>query len=189
MGALATREQVAAHEHYYYLPLADGAMRAEEWEALVTQAVAGSLETFTGFASIWREDEFLGYAYEYTRTRQGETCGWWERVHLVRSQGKVHSETATLARHLAKAIPALRQLTPPQKQRVKQFATEAALQEAITAVLQRYDVEGIVAVETEYDPSYYSKKNDLHGRYVVTAVHIQAEAYRARLQRVAGAPM
>ena len=98
----------------------------------------------------------------------------------MRSLGLVKQDKKTLDRHLTKATQALIALTPPPKQRVKQFTEEEKLQQAITAILQQQEVEGLLLVQYEYDETYHQHQ-ETAGRYVITTVQVDRAAYQARL--------
>lgn len=182
MSALATRHHIAAHQHYYYMPVADGAIAHTEWTHWLEQAVAGVLESFTEFAPIWREEELLGYGYAFPRTHTVDGVTWTERVHLIRSLGLVEAERKHLDRRLAKARAALERLTPPPRPRVKAYPEEGALREAITTVLQRYQVEGLLTVQMARDAACPSQAAPA-GCYRITTITLDEAAYRARGHR------
>jgi transposase len=173
MSALATRARVVALGHYYYTPLSRTAMSAAEEAQWLAAAVDGTLP---GLTAIWRDEDLLGYGYELTRQAGGETP-WEERLHVVRSLGLAHSGITALERRLTKATAALRRLTPAPRPHVKQYTEEAALRTAVTAVLQQYHVEDLLAVTLMPDPTYRQGKAV---RYVVTAVTRQPAAIRDR---------
>jgi transposase len=180
MGALATRQSIAAHQHYYYMPLADSAISATEWTTWVGQAVAGSLEAFEEFAPIWRGEQLLGYGYALSRVRTRDDVTWSERVQVIRSLGLVAAGRKILEKRLGKARKDLAKLTQPPRQRVKSYPDEAPLRLAITAILHKHDVEGLLVVGVAREETWCTKTAP-QGCYRITTVQLEEEAYREAL--------
>ena len=180
MGALSTRRHIVAHQHHYYMPLSEVATPAADRAQWIQEAVDGSLVRFGPMEPIFRDDVLLGYGYAFTREQSSAGVTWRERVQVIRSLGLVEAGRKTLDRHLRQARKELMALTPPPKQRVKQYTEEAAFQQAITQILQRYHVESILRVETVHDATSRTKQEQT-GRYVVMAVHQDADAYREQV--------
>jgi transposase len=182
MGALATRHNIASHQHYYYLPLADSMIPAADWTTWVDQAVAGRLEVFAEFAPLWRDEELLGYGYAFPRVLTVEGCQWTERVQVIRSLGLVDAERKDLDRRMAKARAALDKLTPPPRQRVKSYPDEGVLRHAITTLLHNDQVDGLFVVQTARDPACPTKAAPA-GCYRISTVAVDEEAYREHVRR------
>ncbi len=182
MGALATRRHIIAHQHQYYMPLSASLMTDAERARWIAEAANGSLEHFTAFAPVFRDEELLGYGFELTRTYPvvaGEEALWTERVQVIRSLNMAAAGQRALDRQLEKARTALRALTPPPKQRLKQFTDEASLREAITSLVCRYQVQDLLHVSFDWDRSYHTAKAP-EGRLVITLMTLDQEQYRTR---------
>lgn len=184
MGALATRAHIARHGHYYYMPLPDGHTAKKDWAVWLPAAIAGTLP---GFTAIWRDEELLGYGFEWTRSQQCEGRSWTERVHLVRSMGQVESERKTLQRHLEEAEKALHALTRTPKRGVAQYTEEGTITAVIEAILTKYQVQGLLTITMTTVP--YPTHKPMSGatqesekspvRYVIVHVQRLPEVIRA----------
>lgn len=182
MGALATRRHIIVHQHHYYMPLSEALLTDDEKANWIAEAAAGSLEHFTAFSPIFREEELLGYGFEFTRTYPvvlGEAAVWTERVQVIRSLNLASAEQRTLDRHLEKARTALTALTPAPRKRVKPYTDEARLREAITAILCRYHVQDVLRVSFAWDHSSQTVKAPA-GRLVITEVTVDPVQYQTR---------
>lgn len=197
MAALPTRAELVAHGDYYLMPLpltGETAMLCEGW---VTAIVDGAqLATL-----VWDGPCLLGAGYEFERPLQtpvdGQTVRWTERVQVVRSQALAQRKQATLEKHLRAAETELRGLTPAPGRGKRQIREESALQAAITSVLARHDVAGLLTVtwvRQETPVTRYVGRGragpdrpthtTVAVRYVVTGVQRNAAALAARQQRL-----
>ena len=181
MGALATRRHIVAHQHHYYMPLSDSLTPPAEYQALLTEALAGSLDRFTAFAPIFRDEELLGYGYAFTRSQDVATVRWTEQVHVIRSLAMVTSERKTLDRHVEKARHAFHLLQAAPKKGVKVYPDEASLQAAILAIGHHGAVAELFHVTTAWNATYQTAK--YQGRMEVTAVQFDEAAYQRRVHR------
>jgi len=182
MGALATRRHIIRHHHHYYMPLSDTMTPKKERRQWIEEAVNGTMERFTKFSPVFRDDELLGYGYEFTRDYFFADVAWTERVQVVRSLAMAKAGQETLERHLEKARAAIFDLTPAPKQGVKQYPDEESLNQAIANLMRKYDVEGLLHVTVERDATYRAPKAP-NGRMVVGKILLDHQAYRARLKR------
>jgi transposase len=182
MGALATRRHIIAHQHHYYMPLSEAAVTDADKARWIAEAAQGSLDHFTAFTPIFRDEELLGYGFEFTRTYTvvaGEAAVWTERVQIIRSLNLAGAGHRALDRRLEKARTALFALTPAPKQRVTQYTEEGSLREAITAILCRHQVHDVLSVSFQWDRSYQTPKAPA-GRLVITAVTVDPVQYQTR---------
>ena len=143
----------------------------------------------------------LGAGWEETRTQRPPGPGpegdllWQERVLVIRSLAQVHEEQERLEARLDKAAKALLALAPPRQGRGRRrvFCDEAALQAAITAITERYEVSGLLRVrwerkermsERQVGPGRPSpgrpRRTQVEVRYQITGVQRDAEAVEAR---------
>jgi len=176
MAALATRAEIVAHHDYYLMPLpliGETAARFEDWlSAIVDGEQAATL--------VWDGERLLGGGYEWERmlsaTVAGQALRWTERVQVVRSNALAERQQMTLARHLAAATAQLWALTPPPGRGKRQIREPSTLEAAITRVLERHAVAGLLTVRWEREVSPV--------RFVITAVEHNEAAIRARERRL-----
>jgi transposase len=148
MGALATRAYLAQTGNSYLMPLAQVGDLPEQLEKWVQAAVSGKVD----LQPILDVDgkTRLGEAYEHRRPLTAETetgtLHWGERVLIVRSTAYAKAAVQSLHKRLAQAQSALRSLTPPRGRGQRQFTEKAELQTAVNAILERYDVTGLLTV-------------------------------------------
>lgn len=154
MAALATRAEIVAHHDYYLTVLPMTGATAEAFASWVEAIVDGEETALL----IWDDEVLVGGGYEFTRTQtapwtdaQGvtQTLTWEERVLVIRSSDLAQSQAARLEQRLQKATAALYALTPAPGRGQRQIRDEGELQEAIAAILDRYDVKGLLEVEWE----------------------------------------
>lgn len=147
MAPLAIRTDLVAHGDTYLVPLPRTETGGDPAEWLASAEAVGQRTML-----LWRAETgarpptLLGGVWETTRRVQAPTVCWEERVLLVYSTALARKQQATLTRHLAEATRALYALTPPPKRGRKQYREEAPLQDAITAILRREGVEGLLDV-------------------------------------------
>jgi transposase len=172
MCALPTRATIANAHHLYYMPLAQNHVAAEEYVHWVTAAVAGTLPALT---AIWREEELLGYGYEFDREQCCGEIHWTERVHVIRSLAMIAPGVQAIDRHIARATKEIYALTPPPKQGHHQIQDAQQLKKSITKILHRYHLDGAITVTWTRDETY---KQGKAVRFVVTGVEVHAEYVR-----------
>jgi transposase len=143
----------------------------------------------------------LGAGYEcerpLTAAVNGQRVGWTERVQVVRSRSLAQRQQATLETHLGAAEVALRALTPAPGRGKRQLRDEATVQAAVAAVLERYDVAGLLTAKWErhetavtryigrgrggpHRPTHTTRQ----GRYVITDVERNEAAIATRRHRL-----
>jgi transposase len=108
----------------------------------------------------------LGGVWETTRQVQAPTLCWEERILLVYSSALARKQQATLTRHLEEATLAVYALTPPRKRGRKQYQEVARLQDAITALMRREGVEGLLQVTWQVEAGPGRTRD----RFVITGV-------------------
>lgn len=149
MAALATRADILLHQDYYLVPLPLTGETAAEFQIWVNAVVDGTQAA----TLLWDGERLLGAGYEFERSQtatvNGQTVSWTERVQVVRSLKLTQRQQAGLEKQLAAASAALWALTPPPGPGKRQIREEAALQVAISQVLERYDVKGLLTVTWE----------------------------------------
>jgi transposase len=197
MAALATRVEVAAHDDFYVVPLPLTGETAAQVAIWVTAIVDGPQEA----TLLWDGERLLGAGYECERALtaevNGQRVGWTERVQVVRSRPLAQRQQATLEKHLGAAEVGLRALTPAPGRGKRQLRDEAALQAAVAAVLERYDVAGLLTAKWEQHETMVTRyvgrgrggphrptHTDRQGRYVITGVERNEAAIAARRHRL-----
>jgi transposase len=197
MAALATRADIVAHGDYYLMPLPLTGETAQQVEAWIDAVVDGE-QTVT---LIWDEKGLVGGGYEFERPMSAEVDGkpvtWTERVQVVRSLALAERESQQLEQRLAKAEAALRALTPPPGRGRRPYRDEVALQTAVSHVLERYGVTGLLQVtwqrEEETVTRYVGRgrgspkrsvRTEVRVRYVIAEVRRDEEAIQRRKHRL-----
>jgi transposase len=200
MAALEMRAACVAQGDDYLVPLPAGVARRQllPWlEAAATQAAHWQL--------IWRAGELLGAGWEQRRSQCFPRPGppgdlvWEERVLVVRSLALAHQEQQRLEAQLDQAVKVLLALAPPRTGpgRRRVFGDAAALQGAITAITDRYEVSGLLRVrwqrqertqERQVGPGRPSpqraRRRSVQVRYQVIGVERDAAAVEARREQL-----
>src|SRR4030095_1644617 len=149
MAALATRAEIAAHHDFYLGPLPLTGAAAPQVEQWSTAIVAGAEES----TLLWDGKRWLGAGYEFERPLHamvdGEPVCWTERVQVVRSPTLAQRDKVTLEKRLATAEAALGPRTPAPGRGKRQIRDAETLQAAITGVLARHDVAGLLTATWE----------------------------------------
>ncbi len=197
MAALATRAELVAEGDYYLMPLPMTGDTQKQFDGWLEQLLSGQAKT----QDLWHDKEFLGHGWEFTRVLQAKVAGqpitWTERVQLLRSPALTQRKQANLETRLRRAEQAVRALPPAVGPGKKQCRTEASLQAAVSAILERWDVTGLLTVswqrqvnqETKYvGPGRGSAKRatrtQMQVRYQITEAGRQSAAIEARRQRL-----
>jgi len=154
MGALATRAYLQASQNQYLMPLAQVGQVPEQLAAWVDAAVKGKVSLEPIRAATGRQR--LGEGYEIKRHLSIQTdtqrVDWVERVLIVRSDSYTQAGRRGLQQRLTRAQTELRALTPPRGRGRRQFTEEEPLRAATQAILQRYEVAGLLQVDLQRDP-------------------------------------
>jgi transposase len=197
MAALATRAEIAAHHDFYLMPLPLTGETATQVESWVTAIVEGAQEA----TLLWDGEHWLGAGYEWERPLHamvdGQPVSWTERVQVVRSPTLAQRQQATLEKHLAAAEEELRALTPAPGRGKRQLRDAETLQAAMTRVLERHQVAGLLTATWERHETtvtgYVGRgrggpdrptRTQVQVRYVLTGVQRNEEALAARRHRL-----
>jgi transposase len=197
MAALATRAEIAAHHDFYLMPLPRTGETATHVESWITAIVEGVQEA----TLLWDGERMLGAGYEFERPLRALVDGapvcWTERVQVVRSPTLAQRQQATLEKRLAVAEEELRALTPPPGRGKRQFRDADALQAAMTRVLERHDVAGLLTATWERHETtvtgyvgrgrggpYRPIRTQVQVRYALAGVQRNEEAIAARRHRL-----
>jgi transposase len=153
MAALQTRASLVAQGDFYLCPLS--ALQAPPEQ--VKQEVESKRAQGTPLIEVCRVDEqgastciAQGYETVHTVTAQvdGQTQCWQERRLVVQSMSATRAAQAHLQERLQKAQQELAELTT-RRQGKARLTTRAQVDEAITAVLKRFRVEGLLRVQIQ----------------------------------------
>lgn len=185
MSAWATRVHIRALKQHYLTPLAMVGDTAKEMRTWIQAALSGERALTPIYA---REgDDPIAEGYELTRpcTAQvdDQTLEWTERVIVVCSQAYAEAMTRGLDRRLATATAKLNALTPPRGRGKRQIKEEKTLIEKANAIVEKYQVEGLLSYtferQVERQTKYVGrgrgsaerpKRVIEHVRYQITAV-------------------
>jgi len=150
---------------------------------------------------LWAGEHLLGAGYEFARPLtavvNGQRGCWTERVQVVRSRALAQRQEATLEKHLVAAEAALSALTPAPGRGKRQIRDEAAMQTAVAAVLERYEVAGLLTARWERHETAVSRyvgrgrggrhrptRTEIGVRYVLTDIECNEPAIAARRHRL-----
>lgn len=171
------------------MPLPLAGETAKQCDARVEAAVEGEQPV----TLLWDGTRLLRAGYEFTR-QQGAEVGsqrvtWSERVQVVRSLALAQREAQRLERRLSRAEAALWKLTPPPGWGNRQYRDEAALEQAVTQVLEKHGVAGLLQVRWQREEELITRyagpgrpgpnrptRLERRVRYVITEVQRDTEA-------------
>src|SRR4030095_6017192 len=127
----------------------------------------------------------------------GSPVCWTERVQVVRSPTLAQRQQATLEKRWAAAEEELRALTPPPGRGKRQLRDADTLQAAMTRVLERHDVAGVLAGAWERHETTvtgyvgrgrggpdHPMRTQAQVRYALTGVQRNEEAIAAQRHRL-----
>jgi len=196
MAPLATRARFVAGQDYYLTRLPRSLVSVDEWQAWEAQRDA--CEELSLF---WVNDEVCGGGCEWTRTLSAEvgeqTVSWGERLQWVYSPTMADQQCQGLEVRLQHAEAALWALTPAPGRGKRVVWDEATLQTGITAILERYQVRGLLEPRWEVVETHQTRyvgrgrgsatrptREIVEQRYRITAVERQTSAIAAVQQNL-----
>lgn len=153
MAALETRAFVHAGGDFYLCPLPQTQVPPEVLETYLTPVFAEE-QPLTPLYREGQDDpqEVMAEGYErrepLTTVVEGETLTWPERRLVVRSLQQAQAAERALRARLAKAQAALAALTPSRRGK-KRFKEGEPLRQAAEAILERYQVGGLLRVSVQ----------------------------------------
>jgi transposase len=179
MGALDTRAQIHAQQHYYLTPLA----RTGKVPELLLKSLVDATQQRWSQLRVSRLDENNGepkemaMGYEFTREQEakqadGSTLQWTERVLLVFSPAHARQQQRGLEQRLKRATEKLQALTPTAGRGKRQIRDLAQLQQQANEILKTHQVEGLLEYYYEFQPARKRQKQ----RYQITKVNPIATA-------------
>ena len=207
MSALPIRAHIHSLNQHYLCPLAQTGATAQEMEKWIEAANDGThplqpiyVENAQG------ERKLLAEGYVFERPVQAEIplnkpdgvggevqlIQWTERVMIVRSESYRKAQVEALENHLQRATERLLSLTPPPARGKRQIREENDLVNAANAILEAYEVEGLLSYTFERQEKRQTKylgrgrgnpnrpkQEIITVRYQITAVTRQTEAIAA----------
>jgi transposase len=197
MAALATRAELVAEGDYYLMPLPMTGNIQKQFDGWLDQLLSGPAKT----QELWHDKEFLGDGWEFTRVLQAKVAGkrisWTERVQLLRSPALTQRKQTNLETRLRRAEQAVRALTPAVGPGKKQCREEASLRTAVSAILERCDITGLLTVSWQKQVDRQTKyvgpgrggakratRTEVQVRYQITETRRESAAIEARRQRL-----
>jgi len=169
----------------------------KQFDGWLDQLLSGQAKT----QDLWHDKEFLGHGWEFTRVSQAKVAGkpiaWAERVQLPRSPALTQRKQTNLEARLRRAEQAVRALTPAVGPGRKQCREEASLQAAVSAILERCDVTGLLTASWQRQVYQETKcvgpgrgsakrarRTEVQVRYQITEARRESAAIEARRQRL-----
>lgn len=172
MGALATRAQIQAQEHYYLTPLA----RVGNVPDLLLKGLADAKQAQWPKLRVNRldksgQEQEIALGYECTRQQEaeqadGQKLQWTERVLLVFSPAHARQQQRGIEQRLKRATEKLKALTPTAGRGKRQIRDLIELQEQAAQILKTHQVEGLLEYHYEFQPAMKRQKE----RYQMTEV-------------------
>lgn len=172
MGAIGTRAQIHAQQHYYLTPLA----RIGSMPELLLKGLADASQGQFPQLRVTRLDDKgqtqeIATGYEFTREQEVEQGDglkrqWTERVLLVYSPAHARQQQRGLQQRLDKATQKLQALTPAVGRGKRQIRDLAELQAQANRILKTHRVEGLLDYRYEFQPAMKRQKE----RYQITEV-------------------
>jgi transposase len=153
MAALKTRAFIQAQEDYYLCPLPEKQLPPETLESYLKPVWDGEQQT----VGVYRADaegqpERIAEGYERNVLLQAEHDGqriaWSERHLIIRSLQQARASEETLRTRLTKAQVEVEQLNE-RKQGKRRIVDREGMQAAVTAIVKRHRVEGLIHVTVE----------------------------------------
>jgi len=155
MGALATRATVAHGYNYYLCPLAATQVPPETLDRYLTEARAGGPPE--RIERVGADGTVTHLADGYARAEACATViegwmdvAWTERRLLIRSIAQATAAETALRARVARAHQAITDLTVARRGKRRLDTVEAA-RVVTTAVLSRYEVDGLIQVALSAD--------------------------------------
>jgi transposase len=154
MAALATRADVVAHKDYYLMPLPLTGETQTEFAGWI-EAVVEKRQAVVDLRRVREDDTIEVFAVGYELERDlttmvdGASVSWTERVQVIQSLALAAKQGKALEERLQKAEAEVRALTPAVGRGQRQYREEESLAEAITAIMKKYQVSGLLCVHWE----------------------------------------
>lgn len=163
MGALETRAVIVDGNDYYLMPLA----MVGDLPALLDEQLDRVSAREVDLIPIYLPEDLptdpgeepdpelaIAEGFEIVRQQEatledGTVVIWQERLLIIRSKALADVKRQALEKRLDQAEADILALTPPPGRGKRQFDDPAALQQAIDAILTRYDVADFFEVESE----------------------------------------
>jgi transposase len=186
MAPLATRAQIAFAGDYYLTISPMIGETAQSLPAWIDAALSGAQP----LAPLHKENgELIGHGYEFTRQRTAQipigpngalaSFTFSERVQVFRSEDLRAAQSKSLEDRLAKATVEIKALTPEPTQGRHQYRDEESFKTALSVVLEKHKVSGLLEVVWEMEEQ---KQSRLVGRGRPGAERAKREIVKRRCQ-------
>ncbi|MGH9854620.1 MAG: IS1634 family transposase, partial [Blastocatellia bacterium] len=158
MAALATRAQIAQQGDYY---LTVAPLKGETAKSLPAWIEAG-LSGGQAMTKLSKENgEQIGSGDEFTRQRTAqipigaaaslESFSFTERVQVIQSEDLRAAQSKSLRDRLRRAQAQIKALTPEPRQGRRQYGEEENFKAALSAVIEKHKVAGLLDVNWEVE--------------------------------------
>jgi transposase len=149
MSALAIRAYLQAQGQFYLTPLSQVGEVAKQMASWIEEGVAKGEKANKVLVVDGEKTCEIARGYEFKRQcTSGDLC-WEERVLVVRSHAWAQALQQNLEKRLEKARATLLALTPPVGQGKQQIKEEKDLVERADAILEKYEVTGLLTYTYE----------------------------------------
>lgn len=186
MSALATRAQIAQQGDYYLTVAPLKGETAESLPAWIEAGLSGGQE----MTKLSKENgEQIGSGYEFRRQRTAqiptgaaaslESFTFTERVQVIQSEDLRAAQSKSLRDRLRRAQAEIKSLTPEPRQGRRQYGDEENFKVALSAVIEKHKVAGLLNVDWEVEER---KQVKLIGRGRAGADRPQREVVTRRCQ-------
>ncbi|MCI5150019.1 MAG: hypothetical protein D3916_11635, partial [Candidatus Electrothrix sp. MAN1_4] len=164
MSALETRAYLVSSGNHYLCPLPLTGKTAHEINDWIDTGIAKDQED--DLISVFRENYkgeliLAAKGYEFDRPQSFEKDGkkveWNERVLVVQSPAHAKQQTAGLETRLETARKKIEALTPPRGKGRRQISDEAELLAAISKIIDKQRVEGLLNIQYEKEVEQKTK--------------------------------
>ncbi|MCI5134996.1 MAG: hypothetical protein D3920_07980 [Candidatus Electrothrix sp. AW2] len=164
MSALETRAYLVSSGNHYLCPLPLTGKTAHEITDWIDTGIAQEQEG--NLVSVFRENYkgeliLAAKGYEFNRPqifeKGSEKIEWTERVLVVYSPAHAKQQTAGLKTRLETARKKIEALTPPRGKGRRQICDEAELLAAITKIIERQRIEGLLNIQYEKEVEQKTK--------------------------------
>ena len=204
MAALETRAEIARFGDYYLTVAPMTGQIAKLLPTWIESVISGQQKTKP---LLNQAGEKVGLGFEFERQleaklpslegEESQDFSFTERVQVIQSNSLVEQQKAGLEKRLERAEAELFDLTPKPKQGQRQYKEEESLLEAITKVIDKHKVSGLLQVKWKLEQKshyrfvgrgYHSadspKREVITKRYVITCVKCDKKAIAQEVKRM-----
>jgi transposase len=144
MSAISIRAYLQGMGHFYLTPLSQVGEVAQQMASWIEAGRAKGEEMNKVMVGDGEGIDEIACGYEFKRQCTSLDLSWEERVLIVRSRAMAQTFQQNLEKRLEKARVALLALTPPVGRGKRQIKEEKDLVERADAILEKYEVKGLL---------------------------------------------